>query len=227
MQLKNFLCLCAAIFCLCLLPALSEAVFPAVSPAPLADEAPAADEAWLLMLVNRDNPIPEDYATGELVTLRGGQQVDRRILPDLQAMFDAARAEGVNPIVGSGFRTREKQKSLLLGKYQDYLNEGHSKEEAQALALKWVAMPGCSEHEVGFCADINADSGSTSQEVYAWLAKNAWRYGFILRYPEDKTDVTGTIYEPWHYRYVGRAFAQEIYERGLCLEEYLAARSAA
>lgn len=182
------------------------------------------DEAWLLMLVNRDHPIPEDYVVGDLVELRGGQKVDRRIYPDLQEMFDAARAEGVYPIVGSGFRTREKQQSLMDNKIASYREQGYDPTEAVELAEAWVAVPGTSEHEVGICADINATSGSTSDEVYQWLAENAWKYGFILRYPEDKTDVTKTIYEPWHYRYVGREAAAEIQASGLCLEEYLAQR---
>lgn len=199
----------------------------AEEPSTAADAAasPEATEEWLLMLVNRDHPIPDGYEVGELVQLRGGQSVDRRIYPDLQAMFDAARAEGVYPIVGSGFRTHEKQQSLMDQKIADYRAEGYSEAEAIELAEAWVAVPGTSEHEVGICADINADSGSTSDEVYSWLAENAWQYGFILRYPEDKTDITGTIYEPWHYRYVGREAAAEIYASGLCLEEYLAQRS--
>ena len=196
----------------------------AEEPSTAADAAasPEATEEWLLMLVNRDHPIPDGYEVGELVQLRGGQSVDRRIYPDLQAMFDAARAEGVYPIVGSAFRTREKQQSLMDQKIADYRAEGYGEAEAVELAEAWVAVPGTSEHEVGICADINADSGSTSDEVYSWLAENAWQYGFILRYPEDKTDITGTIYEPWHYRYVGREAAAEIYASGLCLEEYLA-----
>ncbi|HIS85951.1 MAG TPA: M15 family metallopeptidase [Candidatus Faecivicinus avistercoris] len=203
--------------------AFAEELPPELQPSAANETAsPEATEEWLLMLVNRDHPIPDDYEIGELVQLRGGQSVDRRIYPDLQAMFDAARAEGVYPIVGSGFRTHEKQQSLMDQKIADYRAEGYSEAEAIELAEAWVAVPGTSEHEVGICADINADSGSTSDEVYSWLAENAWQYGFILRYPEDKTDITGTIYEPWHYRYVGREAAAEIYASGLCLEEYLA-----
>lgn len=183
-------------------------------------------EEWLLMLVNRDHPIVEDYVVGELVELRGGQSVDRRIYPNLQAMFDAARSDGLELIVGSGFRTREKQQSLMDQKIADYRAEGYGDDEAVALAEAWVALPGTSEHEIGICADINAEGSSTSEEVYAWLAENAWQYGFILRYPEDKTDITGVIYEPWHYRYVGRDAAEEIWRSGLCLEEYLADRTA-
>ena len=76
--------------------------------------------------------------------------------------------------------------------------------------------------QTGLAVDINADGvNSSGQQVYAWLADNAWKYGFILRYPEDKTEITKTDYEPWHYRYVGKEAAKEIYESGLCLEEYI------
>lgn len=186
-------------------------------------QAESSESDWALMLINRSNPIPDDYQVGDLVELRGGQKVDRRIYPDLQAMFDAARADGVYPIVGSGFRTTEKQQQLMDDKIAAYRAEGHSEEEARRLAESWVAIPGTSEHQAGICADINAagGSGSTNEEVYAWLRDHAHRFGFILRYPEDKTDITGTIYEPWHYRYVGIAAATEIYNGNLCLEEYL------
>lgn len=186
-------------------------------------QAESSDSDWALMLINRSNPIPDDYQVGDLVELRGGQKVDRRIYPDLQAMFDAARADGVYPIVGSGFRTTEKQQQLMDDKIAAYRAEGHSEEEARRLAESWVAIPGTSEHQIGICADINAadGSGSTNEEVYAWLREHAHRFGFILRYPEDKTDITGTIYEPWHYRYVGISAATEIYNGNLCLEEYL------
>lgn len=198
--------LCAA------LPTLSESL-----------QAESSESDWALMLINRSNPIPDDYQVGDLVELRGGQKVDRRIYPDLQAMFDAARADGVYPIVGSGFRTTEKQQQLMDEKIAAYRAEGHSEEEARRLAESWVAIPGTSEHQTGICADINAagGSGSTNEEVYAWLRDHAHRFGFILRYPEDKTDITGTIYEPWHYRYVGTPATTEIYNGNLCLEEYL------
>ena len=186
-------------------------------------QAESSESDWALMLINRSNPIPDDYQVGDLVELRGGQKVDRRIYPDLQAMFDAARADGVYPIVGSGFRTTEKQQQLMDDKIAAYRAEGHSEEEARRLAESWAAIPGTSEHQSGICADINAAGGSdsTNEEVYAWLRDHAHRFGFILRYPEDKTDITGTIYEPWHYRYVGIAAATEIYNSNLCLEEYL------
>lgn len=105
---------------------------------------------------------------------------------------------------------------------QSYLNEGYSQDEAKELTEDWVAVPGTSEHELGLGVDINADGiHSTGEEVYQWLEKNAHLYGFIYRYPQDKTELTGISNEPWHYRYVGVKAATEIHEQGVCLEEYL------
>ena len=137
-------------------------------------------------------------------------------------MFDAARAEGLGLFVADGYRTAETQQQILEGKIEAYKNEGYSSEEAEKKAKEWVAVPGTSEHQLGLAVDINADkSQSTSEEVYEWLSKNAYKYGFIQRYPEDKTDITHTIYEPWHYRYVGNDAAFEIFSQNICLEEYI------
>lgn len=170
--------------------------------------------------MNRWNPIPENYSV-ELTVLSNGQKVDSRIYPHLQEMFDAARAEGIYPIVREGYRTEEEQQEILDDKIQAYINEGYSQWRAERNAKEWVALPGTSEHQLGIAVDINADkSKCTNDDVYAWLAENAYKYGFILRYPLDKQEITGTSYEPWHYRYVGVEAAQEIHERGICLEEY-------
>lgn len=178
---------------------------------------------WNLILVNRYNYIPDDYEV-KLTELSNGEKVDSRIYPDLQEMFDAARAEGLSLFVAAGYRTREKQQQLLDEKIEAYKNEGHSKSEAKKLAEQWVAVPGTSEHQLGIAVDINADVTKTSSnDVYNWLSENAYRYGFIKRYPSDKTELTGVINEPWHYRYVGKEAAQEIYSQGICLEEYIEA----
>ena len=111
---------------------------------------------------------------------------------------------------------------MLDEKIEEYKNEGYPGAEAEELARQWVAVPGTSEHQLGIAVDINADNaGSSDDEVYTWLAENSWQYGFIRRYPPDKTEITGTIYEPWHYRYVGKEAAREIASSGVCLEEYL------
>lgn len=177
-------------------------------------------EEWNLIVVNRWNELPEDYSV-ELTELSNGQKVDSRIYPYLQEMFDAARAEDVYPVVREGYRTAEEQQEILDDKIQSYINQGYSQVKAERTAKEWVALPGTSEHQLGIAVDINADKSKCSNEdVYEWLAENAYKYGFVLRYPPGKQKITGTSYEPWHYRYVGEEAAKEIYERGICLEEY-------
>lgn len=179
------------------------------------------DHGWNLILVNSKHRIPKGYEV-ELIRLSNGKQVDERIYPELQEMFDAARADGLHLFVAEGYRTREEQQQLLDEKIAEYENEGHSGAEAETLAKQWVAVPGFSEHQLGIAVDINADNaGSSDDEVYSWLAENSWQYGFIKRYPPDKTEITGTVNEPWNYRYVGKEAAQEIVSRGVCLEEYI------
>ena len=170
--------------------------------------------------MNRWNEIPEEYVV-DLIELSNGQKVDSRIYPALQEMFDAARAEGIYPIVGEGYRTTEEQQKILDDKIQAYINEGYSRARAEKTAKEWVALPGTSEHQLGIAVDINADKSKCSnEEIYIWLTENAYKYGFILRYPMGKQEITGTSYEPWHYRYVAVEAAKEIYERQICLEEY-------
>ena len=177
-------------------------------------------EEWNLIVVNRWNELPEDYEV-ELTELSNGQMVDSRIYPYLQEMFDAARTEGVYPVVREGYRTAEEQQEILDDKIQSYINQGYSQVKAERTAKEWVALPGTSEHQLGIAVDINADKSKCSNEdVYGWLTENAYKYGFVLRYPPGKQKITGTSYEPWHYRYVGEEAAKEIYERGICLEEY-------
>lgn len=179
--------------------------------------------AWNLILVNKWHHIPNDYEM-ELKELSNGQSVDKRIYLALQEMFDAARSDGVYPIVIVGYRTIEQQQYLLDKRVAAYKAEGYSANEAKAIAEAWVAIPGTSEHQIGIAVDIDADDiHSTEDEVYEWFSQNAYKYGFILRYPQDKTELTGIKYEPWHYRYVGIEAATDIKSQGICLEEYLTA----
>lgn len=179
------------------------------------------DEQWSLTLVNKANPIKANIQI-DVTQLSNGVVVDRRIYPYLQWMFDAARNDGVYPVVVSGYRTAEEQDALYKKKVAWYEEEGFSYEDAQKEAALWVALPGTSEHQLGLAIDINGDGKhSEGKEVYRWLKDNAHLYGFILRYPRNKTHLTGISYEPWHYRYVGIKEAHEIYKEGLCLEEYL------
>lgn len=177
-------------------------------------------EEWNLIVVNRWNEIPEDYEV-TLTELENGEKVDSRIYPDLQAMFDEMREEDIYPFVREGYRTAKEQQEIFDDKVFAYRKEGYLKARAERLAKEWVALPGTSEHQLGLAVDINADKEhSDNEELYEWLAQNAYKHGFILRYPQGKEDITKTAYEPWHYRYVGEEAAKEIFDRQICLEEY-------
>lgn len=179
------------------------------------------DHDWHLTLVNKWHPLPEKLEI-ETVELSNGERVDKRIYPYLQEMFDDAREEGICPIVRSGYRTRTEQEDIYNDRIQGYQLDGMSAEAAKAETELWVAVPGTSEHELGLAVDINADKvHSEGTQVYTWLENHAHLYGFINRYPPDKTEITGVANEPWHYRYVGVKAASEMHERGICLEEYL------
>ena len=178
-------------------------------------------EDWKLILVNRTNPVPDNYQV-RLTELSNGKKVDSRIYPELQQMFDDARTAGLALFVREGYRTKEEQQQILDERIQEYENQGDSKKDAQKAAEEYVALPGTSEHQLGMSVDINADTQKCSSDaVYQWLDENAYKYGFIKRYPADKTDITGISNEPWHYRYVGKEAAKTMKEQNLCLEEYL------
>ena len=180
-----------------------------------------ARQDWQLTLVNNDTPICENCSV-ILTALDNGQAVDCRIYPQLQKMFDDMRDDGVYPVVASGYRTEQEQQQIYDESMAEYIEEGYSESDAKTETERWVAIPGTSEHQLGLGVDINADGiNSYGYEVYNWLAQNAYRYGFIYRYPENKVAITGIANEPWHYRYVGVNAATEIYKRGICLEEYL------
>ena len=153
--------------------------------------------------------------------------MDSRCYADLQQMMDDCRAAGCEPLICSSYRTQEKQESLFEQKVDSLLAEGYSQTQAEEIAGENVAVPGTSEHQLGLAVDIvdvNQQVLEEEQEdtpTQQWLLANSWKYGFILRYPENKSSITGITYEPWHYRYVGRQAAQEIYSQGICLEEYL------
>ena len=180
----------------------------------------------LLTLVNFENTIPKDWKV-DLVQLNNGQSVDRRIYDDLIAMLQAAKSEGLNPLICSSYRTNEKQEQLYQNKVSEYLSQGYSKVEASDKADFWVARPGTSEHQLGLAVDIvstknqRLDRSQENTVEQQWLIQNSWKYGFVLRYPTNKNSITGVGYEPWHYRYVGKEHAKKINELGVCLEEYV------
>lgn len=186
----------------------------------------ASTSDWNLLLVNAWNRIPDDFSI-ELTQLINGQAIDERAYPDLQDMMDAMRAEGLSPFICSSYRTAGEQEILFNNKVDTYLAQGYSQADAETEAGKWVAVPGTSEHQTGLAVDIvdmsyqRLDKQQENTAVQKWLMKNSYRYGFILRYPSNKSEVTGISYELWHYRYVGKEAAKEIYEQGICLEEYV------
>ena len=180
----------------------------------------------LLTLVNYKNKIPDDWKV-DLVSLNDQQSIDQRAYQELKNMLNDAKKEGLNIIVCSSYRTYDKQKELFVNKVKEYLKEGYGYNEAQEAASMWVAKPNTSEHQLGLAVDLVSKKNQRlddSQERTAeqqWLIKNWWRYGFILRYPSNKSDLTKVGYEPWHYRFVGKEHAKKITEQGVCLEEYL------
>ena len=180
---------------------------------------------WNMILVNKWNPAPEGYET-ELADAEQGYQVDARIVEDLLDMLEDARAEGLSPRICSAYRSHEKQIRLYNNKVREYLDKGYSAEKAEEEAGKWVAVPGTSEHETGLAVDIVAasyqllDEGQEKTKEQQWLMENCYKYGFILRYPNEKSELTGIYYEPWHYRYVGKEAAAQIFEMDICFEEY-------
>lgn len=189
--------------------------------------APAFDRGdWRLILVSPQSSLPEGFEVA-LTELKNGQAVDSRCYPDLQKMMDDCRAAGLSPLICSSYRTSGKQQQLFDNKVKKLKESGLSEEEARAQAAAVVPVPGASEHQTGLAVDIvdidnqNLDETQAGTPVQQWLSQNCWKYGFILRYPAYKTDVTGILYESWHYRYVGADAAREMVEQGLCLEEFL------
>jgi len=182
--------------------------------------------SWELLLVNPWNPVPEDYEMS-LVNLPNGMQADPRVYDALMEMLDACKADGLHAIVGSAYRSYDTQVRLYNNKIQRLINQGYDEESARREAGRVVAVPGTSEHQTGMAFDIVAlsyqlleeDQENTAEQK--WLMEHCYEYGFILRYPKDKEDITGIIYEPWHYRYVGKEAALAIRDSGLCLEEWL------
>lgn len=181
---------------------------------------------WYLHLVNYENPIAEDFQV-ELKEKNNVYVFDARASDALEEMIADAQAEGLNPLICSTYRTLEKQSQL----FNDYLNrllkEGYDYDSAFKKVKHTNATPGNSEHHLGLAADIISkgygilDEKQETTQEFKWLAANCTNYGFILRYPKAKYDITGIDYEPWHFRYVGKAAAKYITENKLTLEEYL------
>ena len=181
---------------------------------------------WYLKLVNRYNFL-DYYFSPYLSPIGWGHYFDERAYRSLLDMLDSARAEGLSPIVASSFRSVSRQTTLFRNQMQRHLDRGYSEEDAFEQARRVVAYPGSSEHNLGLAVDIvalsyqnlTANIANTPEGI--WLAQNSYRYGFVLRYPYHKQDITNIIFEPWHFRYVGRDAAAEMFYRDLVLEEFV------
>ncbi len=194
-----------------------------------------ADSKYL-MLVNQANPLGQDYVPSPLevldstITLYGNEiRLEQYARRALEAMFAELRAAGFDDVyVTSGYRSYKTQEDLF-EYYVRFEKENNSLTDAEARerVKKYSALPGYSEHQSGLCVDLivegmnELDNSFASYPVYRWLVENAHKFGFVLRYPEGKTDITGYVYEPWHYRFVGQYHAAAMYELGLCHEEYI------
>ncbi len=182
---------------------------------------------WNLLLVNDWNPLPAGYDSDvTFSTVSGGKQVDSRIIDAVNRMLQDASTYDL--AVVSAYRPKEEQNTLYWRKVQQYTDKGYSDLEAQKVGGTIVKRPGFSEHNCGLAMDVGGSGDYTLEQTfantpaYAWLIEHCADYGFILRFPEGKEDITGVIYEPWHYRYVGEESARYIMDNDLCLEEYLA-----
>lgn len=194
------------------------------TPEKQADHDP--DDAWCLTLVNSTHPVPEGYEP-PLQEVEEWYRFDARAVESLEQMLSDARKAGLSPKVCSAYRSINKQTELYDQQVRKQKQKGYGDEEAREEAKTVVAYPGTSEHQLGLAADIVSkhyqilDDKQADTPEAEWLIENCCKYGFILRYPPAKSEITGVIFEPWHYRYVGVKAATEIMENGLCLEEYL------
>ncbi len=216
-------------------PAVTESPTPAptYTPTPSPSADPFADRpdidisSWEYTLVNKDKLLPADYIP-ELKAVADGQKFDTRAADALNEFIAAARAEGFTVYITSSYRSYDTQEYLFNKKVNEYLASEGSQEAAVEKAKTIVAYPGTSEHQLGLACDIvdkyyeYMDETLEDTPLSIWMAANCADYGFILRYPKDRTDITGVMYEPWHFRYVGKEAAAYITEKGLTLEEFVA-----
>ena len=179
----------------------------------------------ILVLVNKTHPVTRDYVADDLVTVehcdpnvgtKDTKKMRRTAADAIEELIAGAKEDGYDIVMRTGYRSYD---------YQDYLFNSYASKYGEAEANTYSARPGQSEHQTGWCCDVGVIGVALTDFDYrpeaVWIAENSWKYGFILRYPADKTDITGYIYESWHIRYVGKDVAQYIYENGLTLEEYL------
>lgn len=184
--------------------------------------SPTGDK-WELTVVNLSYCLPEGYEPKLAAAVEGSSvQLDERVAPQYAAMYAAAKADGCTLTPYSGYRSYTRQKNNFDRKVEYYQKQGFSEADAILKTRERILPAGHSEHNMGFAMDVvSASADFVSTKEYAWLTAHAHEYGFIQRYPENKTQLTGVMYEPWHWRYVGEKAAKEMHASGQCLEEYL------
>ncbi len=203
---------------------------PVSVPEPEPDPGPAIDpDDWQLVLINPTHSIEKELEI-EFDEVQG-YKFDSRIAGKVRELIAAAKEDGYSLAIVSGYRTMDRSRMLYANKIAEYQNMGYDEATAKVEAAKWVAPPGTSEHHSGLAMDIVSGDYYTkysdlveafeNEPEAVWLRENCARFGFILRFPKDKTDITGINYEPWHFRFVGEEHARTIMDQGLCLEEYL------
>ncbi len=199
---------------------------PPPAPLTLSELLGVTANDWSLRLVRSDAPLPADYAPPALEEVERGEMFDARAAAALRVMIAEARADGYTVYVCSGYRSYETQRTIYDNHIKKYMDQGMTQEQARARTLLEVNSPGGSEHQLGLAADILEAPDQVMEPhiggsgLMLWLERHCAEYGFIVRYPEGKTDITGVEYEPWHLRYVG-ACAPFIMESGMCFEEFL------
>ncbi len=180
------------------------------------------EEKWYLTLVNSSYRIPDDYEPDLVYVCGSGERLDRKVAEHYEEMYNAAKKDGVDLAPCSGYRSYELQERNYNNKVSFYESQGYSNKDAKVKAATIIMPPGSSEHNLGYAMDIVCvDEWFEDTQEFKWLTEHAADYGFIMRYPKDKQDITKVIYEPWHWRYVGVELAKELKSSGLVLEEYM------
>lgn len=180
----------------------------------------------LLILANRDNPLPKDYSPSLRYICNGRLMASSHIYESLVQMLADAKLEGYSYWIASAYRSYEKQQSLVDEDVDTFISQGMTYENALNEVYKETMPAGCSEHQTGLALDIlcsdntNMDVSQTEEQGNKWLRDNCYKYGFILRYPESKSEITGVNFEPWHFRYVGKEAAKFIMKNHITLEEF-------
>ena len=191
-------------------------------------DRPAVDiNSWEFCLANRGNLLHSDFVP-ELTSVENGQNFDSRAVEALRNFVAAGRESGLSVNITSSYRSYATQETLFNNKVNQYISSEGSYDAAYIKAATIVAIPGSSEHQTGLAVDIVdryyefMNESLADTELSKWMKENCAQYGFILRFPDGKQDITGIMFEPWHYRYVGIEAATYIMEKELCLEEFVA-----